>query len=60
MGYSNADFAADKDDRRSVSGFVFKFASGPISWASCKQKSVTISIAEAELMALVPATKHAI
>ena len=60
VGYSDADFAADKDDRRSVSGFVFKFAGGPISWASRKQKSVTTSTAEAELMALVPATKHAI
>jgi hypothetical protein len=39
---------------------VFKFAGGPISWASRKQKSVTTSTAEAELMALVPATKHAI
>jgi len=60
IGYSDSDFAADKDDRRSVSGFVFKFAGGPISWASRKQKSVTTSTAEAELMALVPATKHAI
>ena len=59
-GYSDSDFAADKDDRKSVSGFVFTFAGGPISWASRKQKSVTTSTAEAELMALVPATKHAI
>jgi len=60
VGYSDADFAADKDDRRSVSGFVFKFAGGPISWASRKQKSVIILIIEAELIALVPTTKHAI
>lgn len=60
IGYSDSDFASDKDDRRSVSGFIFKFAGGPISWASRKQKSVTTSIAEVELMALILATKHAI
>ena len=31
IGYSDSDFTLDKDDRRSVSGFIFKFAGGPIS-----------------------------
>ena len=60
INYSDSDFTLDKDDRRSVSDFIFKFAGGPVFQISHKQKSVMTSIAEAELMALVPAIKHAI
>ena len=31
-GYSDADFAGDKDDRKSTSGYVFTLAGGAISW----------------------------
>ena len=31
MGYSNFDFITDKDDRRSVSDFLYIFAGGPVS-----------------------------
>ena len=46
-GYSDADFAADKTDRKSTLGQVFMFASGPISWASKKQRSVATSTTDA-------------
>ena len=33
-GYSDSDFAADQDKRRSTGGFVFTFAGGVIDWSS--------------------------
>ena len=35
-GYSDADFAGDKDDRKSTSGYVFTLTGGAISWKSSK------------------------
>ena len=36
-GYSDADWAADSEDRRSISGHVFVMSNCAISWASQKQ-----------------------
>lgn len=33
-GYSDADWDNEDTDRRSVTGIVFKFQGGPISWQS--------------------------
>jgi hypothetical protein len=57
-GYSDASFAADPDDRKSTSGYVFIFANGPISWQSNKQ-TVALSTMEAEYIALSEAAKEA-
>jgi hypothetical protein len=50
--YSDADWAGDKDDRKSTSGYLFLLAGGPISWGSKKQNSVALSTSEAEYIAL--------
>ncbi|KAE8189368.1 hypothetical protein A4X06_0g4907 [Tilletia controversa] len=50
-GYVDADWAADRDDRRSMSGFVFTMAGGAVSWGSRKQGAVALSTAEAEYVA---------
>lgn len=50
--YSDADWASDKTDRKSVSGMVVMFYGGPISWSSKKQRSVATSTCESEYMAL--------
>ena len=47
-GYTNADWAGYKADRRSTSGFVFSLGSGAISWSSKKQATVALSSTEAE------------
>ena len=60
VGFSDADYAADKTDRKSTLGQVFMFAGGPISWASRKQKSVATSTTEAEYMALSECSRQAI
>jgi hypothetical protein len=56
--YSDASFA-DAEDRKSTSGYLFKFAGGTICHKSCKQKLVTTSTTEAEYVALTYAAKEA-
>ncbi|CZS92418.1 related to TY4B TY4B protein [Rhynchosporium agropyri] len=56
--YSDADWASDKFDRKSVSGSVTMFYGGPISWASKKQRSVATSSCESEYMALAACAKQ--
>jgi len=56
--YTDADWAADKTDRKSVSGSVVMFYGGPISWSSKKQRSVSTSSCESEYIAQATASKH--
>lgn len=59
-GMADADWAGCKIDRRSYSGYCFKYANGCISWESKKQRCVALSTAEAEYIALTEAAKEAI
>lgn len=59
IGYSDADWAGDKSDRKPTSGSVFMMNNGPINWCSKKQTSVALSSTEAEYMALTLAAKEA-
>ena len=59
VGYSDADWAGNLSDRRSISGFLFLYG-GPISWSAKKQPTVSLSSMEAEYMALTHATCEAI
>jgi hypothetical protein len=43
---------ADNDNGKSTEGYLFKLFGGPIDWRSTKQKLVTKSSTEAELVAL--------
>jgi hypothetical protein len=58
QGYSDADYAGDTSDRRSVSGYLFILGGGPITWTSIKQRSVSTSTTESEYMALSEACKQ--
>ena len=60
LGYSDADWANDMDDRHSTTGNVFTMSGGAISWLSQKQTTVALSTAEAEYVALGSATQEAI
>lgn len=52
IGYTDSDWAGDKNDRKSVSGYVFKVYGNVVSWSSRKQPTVSLSSTEAEYMAL--------
>ena len=60
IGFSDADYAADKTDRKSTLRQVFIFARGPVSWASKKQKSVATSITKAEYIVLLEYSRQAL
>lgn len=59
-GYADADWANERDECRSYSGFVFKLAGGAISWSCKRQTSVAVSSTEAEYVAMAHAIKEAI
>jgi hypothetical protein len=54
---SDASFA-DNLDRKSSEGFIFCLFGGPIDWKATKQKTVTTSTTEAELLALSHAARQ--
>jgi len=59
IGYCDSDWAADTDDRRSTSGYMFVLSGGSIAWATQKQRTVALSSTEAEYIALTECVKHA-
>ncbi|CAD6887987.1 unnamed protein product, partial [Tilletia caries] len=59
-GFVDSDWAADRDDRRSTSGFVFTVGGGAVSWGSRKQGAVALSTAEAEYVAAGVAGREAL
>ena len=60
IGYCDADYARDVDDRHSTSGYVLVIANGAVSWYSGKQRGIATSTAQAEYQALSHATKEAV
>ena len=53
VGYADADWANDKDDRKSVTGGAVFFGGNLITWFSRKQQMVSTSTAEAEIHAIM-------
>lgn len=51
-GYVDSDWAGDRVDRKSTSGYVFKLLNCSVSWCSRKQCTVALSTTEAEYIAL--------
>lgn len=49
--YTDSDYAADPDTRRSVTGLLVLASNQPIAWASARQATVTHSSTEAEFIA---------
>ena len=58
VGYSDASYAPNHDDRKSVSGYVFKLNGAAVSWKSKKQPIVALSSMEAEYIALAAAVRE--
>ena len=59
-GLSDADWASDEKDRKSVSGYCFYFLDSLVSWSSRKQRTVSTSSTESEYYALTNTIKEAI
>lgn len=57
-GFCDADYAGDRETRRSTSGYVFLFGGSVISWSSERQKSVALSTTESEYIAAANAVKE--
>jgi hypothetical protein len=55
---ADAAFADDTLTRRSSDGYLFQLYGGPIDWRAAKQKTVTTSSTEAELLSLSFAAKE--
>ncbi|XP_065879565.1 uncharacterized mitochondrial protein AtMg00810-like [Euphorbia lathyris] len=60
VGYSDSDWAGDKDDRKSTTGFVFFLGDTAFTWSSKKQPIVTLSTCKAEYVAATSCVCHAI
>lgn len=58
VGYSDSDWAEDRDNRRSISGYTFRVGSGAISWKSQKQPTVSLSSSKAKYKALSNSCKE--
>lgn len=60
VGFCDADWAGDIDDRRSTTGYLFTLQDGAISWCTRRQRTVALSSTEAEYMAMVAAMQESI
>lgn len=58
--YTDADWAGDHDNRRSISGMVSFLSTGPISYKSQQQPVVALSTTESEYIAAAVAVKELI
>ena len=57
-GISDSDYAASKDSRRIASGWSVYLEGAPISVKRSMQKTVALSITEAEIMAAVSCAQN--
>jgi hypothetical protein len=60
VGCSDADWASDAMDRKSISGYAFYFEGSLIAWSALKQKSIALLSTEAEYYAMTHVFKEAL
>ena len=60
LGFTDASWAGHRNDRKSLTGYIFIIASGVVSWISHKQSTVAQSTMKAEYVALSDASRKAI
>jgi len=57
-GYTDADWANNRLNRRSISGYAFMYSGGAVSWCSKQQSTVASSSTHAEYIAAAEAAKE--
>ena len=57
-GYSDANWAGDRDKRKSTSGYAFILGGDAVSWCSKKQTCDALSTMESEYVACVAAVQE--
>ena len=55
---TDADWATDEKDQKSISGYCFYFLNSLVSWSSVKQKTMVLSSTESEYYAMTHAMKE--
>ena len=60
MGCSDADWASNAVDHKSILGYSFFFQGSLVSWSAVKQKLIALSSTEAEYYAMAHAFKEAL
>lgn len=60
LGFVDADWGADIDNRFSHTGYTFILAQAAVTWESKKQRTVALSSTEAEYIALTEASKEGV
>ena len=60
VGFCDADWAGDVNDRRSTTGYAFIFGDGVVLWSSKRQLTMALSITKAKYMAASHCTREAI
>lgn len=60
LASSDASFGNDVQTRKSHQGYIFQLFGGPVDWSATKQRTVTTSSTEAELLALSTTAKETI
>ena len=60
VGYCDASWAPNPDDPRSVTGYIFTFMGGAVSWNSKRQSTVALSSTQAEYLSLGSASQEAL
>lgn len=58
VAYSDADYAANLDDRTSCSGQLILVGGAPVDWRTIKQRCVALSTMESEFLALTETSKQ--
>ena len=59
-GYSDADWADDRDERKSTLGYAFILGGSVVSWCSKKQTCVALSTMESEYVACAATVQEAV
>nr|XP_033508643.1 secreted RxLR effector protein 161-like [Nicotiana tomentosiformis] len=59
-GYTDVDWAGNRNDRKSTSGYAFLLSGGAISWKSKKQTCTTLLTMEAEFVACASAVQEVV